>query len=137
MPSNSSCESDISMSSAGSEGCSGAMRVVVVVLNGGKGALSGVGEAGWEGAEGLVLFGIVRGLPKVGGKYWVPTGGGAWRGMWGGEGEVGAFRLLLTRSIGVGVIACAGWIFMQVIFAFWGLHHVLDIRLQDFWGVCY
>lgn len=108
IPSSSSCESDISMSS--SRGCSRVVGAVVGDLGGGLGALGGVGEARWVRVDVLVFLGIVWGLPKVGGKNWAPTGGGAWCGVLGGEGEVGALRLLLTGSIGVGSIVWVGWV---------------------------
>lgn len=60
---------------------------------------AGVGEVRYSstGTVALLFLGIVGGLPKAGGKKRAPLGGGTGQGVVGGE--VGAFRLLVGRSI--------------------------------------
>ena len=82
--------------------------------------LWGDGEFGLSVDVTAARFGIVWGLPKAGGKKRAPFGGSAWQGVLGGDGETGAFRLLLVESMGV--ISAGGltasWVFMCSIGSF-------------------
>ena len=72
-----------------------------------RAGLLGDGEFGWSRDITATRLGIIWRLPKVWGENLTLVGGGAWPGVFGGDGEVGALCLLVETSIWVGsILSC-------------------------------